>query len=146
MGTATGISNKANRAVTAATTVAGNEYVVVDATTAAVTITGPAAGTARRWGVKKTDASTNPVTINYLDSAGNAASVVLSVPSDGKTFESLGSGYVATAAERSRVQDDARYVAFVDLSGNPIAADRVRIVVDTTVTPHQISDIIVASA
>lgn len=110
MGTATGIISKANRAVTAATTVSGNEIVLVDATSAAATITGPAAATARRWGVKKTDSSTNAVTVSYLNAAGNTATITLAAQDDAKTFEPLGSGYAAVAADRSRALDDARYL------------------------------------
>lgn len=98
------------RSVTAATTVAANEIVLADATAAAYTVTGPAAGTSRRWGVKKTDTGTNVVTISYVNSAGSVATVTLTVGSDGKTFDPAGSGYEATGADRSRTQDDARYL------------------------------------
>lgn len=61
------------------------------------------------------------------------------------------SNYAATitAALNARLtatQVAASYVAFVDQNGTPISAEKVRIIVDTTTTPHSISDIVVVTA
>lgn len=80
------------RAVTAATTAALGDYVQVDATSGAVTVTAPSPTAGREFSVEKTDATANIVTVSGGTFDGNTA-VQFVTQNGGATFIGTGAEF-----------------------------------------------------
>lgn len=76
---------------TASFTASGNTFYIVDATSGAVTVTLPASAPYQTIAVRKTDASTNTVTLSGTIN-GSAATVVITKQNQGKELYADGSG------------------------------------------------------
>lgn len=95
-------------------TVGAQEFVEADSTAAVRTMTGPAAGAAHRWGVKKVNGTSltpgNKVTISYLNSAGAVTLLDLTVAAESKIFRPSGAGYRVETGDTPKTALDYAYV------------------------------------